>query len=74
MLKEADFRTKMICKKNKKESNNGKLCKLYQTLTVGSKIIRALAIILAIFSHLIANFYHLILVMSSTKPKDNDLT
>ena len=42
--------------------------------TAGSKIILALAIILVIFSHLIDNFYHLMLGLSSVKPKNDDLT
>ena len=42
--------------------------------TVGSKIIRALAIIIAIFFYLIANFYRLMLVINNIKPKNYDLT
>ena len=50
--------------------------------TAGSKIIRALAIvlviilviILAVFSGLIANFYPLMLVIKSIKSNDHDLT
>ena len=42
--------------------------------TVGGKIIQAFAIILAIFSGLTANFYHLTLVINSIKPKYHDLS
>ena len=42
--------------------------------TVGSEIIRAFAIILAILSSLNANFYHLMLIINSINPKDHDLT
>ena len=41
--------------------------------TVGSKIIRALATILEIYSVLIANFYHLMLVINNIKPEDYGL-
>ena len=44
--------------------------------TVGSKVILALATILAIFlgGFLIAIFYNLLLFISSKNPKDHDLT
>ena len=42
--------------------------------TVGSKIIPALAIILAIFLWLECLFFHLMIVINSIKPKDHDLT
>ena len=45
---------------------------IIEWITVDSKIIGALAIILAIFSDLIANFHHLLLVINSIKPKDHD--
>ena len=42
--------------------------------TVGSKIIRAVAIILAIFLCFDCNFYHFMLVINSIKSEDHDLT
>ena len=41
--------------------------------TVGSKIFRAFAIKIRLFSGLIANFYYLMLAISSIKPKDYDI-
>ena len=50
------------------------LWRKHRASTVGSKIIRALAIIFVIFfSGLIASFYHLVLVTNSIKPKDYGL-
>ena len=54
--------------------------KLISDNAVGSKIIQAFAIILAIFSGLIANFYYcmlniiLIFMLNSIKSKDYDIT
>ena len=42
--------------------------------TVGRKITRVFVIILAILLSLIANFYHLMLVINCIKPKNHDLT
>ena len=44
------------------------------THTVGSKIIRALAIVLAIFFWFDCQFFHLMLVINSINSKDYDLT